>query len=174
MYKSNCMNLYLLVEQNPVIPNINSGANITKLYPMSEQLYLYYYTCRYVCKHKHVILKNVLLAWHGLRTSLIWTVNKQGGIKKKISWNNWTSLKVLSKNEHNISLTRQKQDRTHLALPHFCHFSGPPCKVICVSMHTTRYTLARLIINKDRPRINHKTDIQCCTHKSNTTWLVKP
>ena len=29
MYKSNCVNLYLLVEQNPVIPNINNGANIT-------------------------------------------------------------------------------------------------------------------------------------------------
>ena len=26
-----------------------------------------------------------------------------------------------------------------------------PCKVIRVSTHTTRYTLARLIINKDRP-----------------------
>ena len=25
------------------------------------------------------------------------------------------------------------------------------CKVIRISMHTTRYTLARLIINKDRP-----------------------
>ena len=25
------------------------------------------------------------------------------------------------------------------------------CKVICVSTHTTRYTLAHLIINKDRP-----------------------
>ena len=29
MYKSNCVNLYLMVEQNPVIPNINNGANIT-------------------------------------------------------------------------------------------------------------------------------------------------
>ena len=24
----NCVNLYLMVEQNPVIPNINNGANI--------------------------------------------------------------------------------------------------------------------------------------------------
>ena len=30
-------------------------------------------------------MENVLPAWHGLRTGLIWTVNKQGGIKKKIS-----------------------------------------------------------------------------------------
>ena len=27
-YKSNCVNLYSMVEQNPVIPNINYGANI--------------------------------------------------------------------------------------------------------------------------------------------------
>ena len=52
---------------------------------MSEQLYLYYYTYRYVGKHNNVIVKNVLPALHGLRTGLIWTVNKKGGIKKKIS-----------------------------------------------------------------------------------------
>ena len=28
MYKSNCANLYLMVEQNPVIPNINNSAYI--------------------------------------------------------------------------------------------------------------------------------------------------
>ena len=28
-YKYNGVNLYLLVEQNPMIPNINNGANIT-------------------------------------------------------------------------------------------------------------------------------------------------
>ena len=29
---------------------------------MREQLYLYYYTCKYVCKHNNVIVKNVLPA----------------------------------------------------------------------------------------------------------------
>ena len=56
-------------------------------------------------------VQHVLLAWHGLRTGLIWTVDKQGGIKKKISRNNW-NLKVLFQNEQDLSLTRQKQDRT--------------------------------------------------------------
>ena len=59
----NSVTLYLLVEQNLVIPNINNGASVTiQYYIKCEQLYLYYCTCRYVCKHKNVILKNVLLA----------------------------------------------------------------------------------------------------------------
>ena len=33
MYKSNGVNLYLMVEENPVIPNINNGANITNYIP---------------------------------------------------------------------------------------------------------------------------------------------
>ena len=81
------------------------------VYHMSEQLYLYYYSCKYVCKHNNVTVKHVLLAWHGLRTGLTWTVNKQGGIKKKISWNN-RNLKVLFQNKHDLSLTQQKRDRT--------------------------------------------------------------
>ena len=36
----NCVNLQLSFEQNPVISNINNGANKYTLYYKSEQLYL--------------------------------------------------------------------------------------------------------------------------------------
>ena len=32
------------------------------VYHMSEQLYLYYYNCKYACKHNNVTVKHVLLA----------------------------------------------------------------------------------------------------------------
>ena len=54
---------YCILAPNPVIPNINNGAKITiRYYIQCEKLYLYPCTCRYVCKHKNVLLKNVLLA----------------------------------------------------------------------------------------------------------------
>ena len=46
------------------------------------------------------------------------------------------NLKVLLSLDYeefqNYFSSRQKRDRTRLALPRFCHFSGPPCKVIHV------------------------------------------
>ena len=45
----------------PVIPTIHNSANITYCI-LCEQLYLYYYTCKYVCNHNYVIMNNVLPA----------------------------------------------------------------------------------------------------------------
>ena len=69
----NCVNLYLLVEQNPVIPNINNGANITQYIIWVNNCIYLIISCEYVWKHNNVKVQHVLLpdmglepVWYGL------------------------------------------------------------------------------------------------------------
>ena len=84
----------------------------------------------YMYLKKHDKIQHVLPTWHGLRTGLIWTVNKYRGINKRKSPEIKQNLKVLLPLDYqefqNYFSSRQKWDRTRLALPRFCHFSGPP------------------------------------------------
>ena len=66
---------------------------------------------------------------------------------------------------------RQKRDRTRLALPCFCHFLGPPCKVIRIGKRVQPdISKARQQVNIDRPAYN-KTDKQCRTRTTITARL---
>ena len=72
-----------MVKQNPVIPNIHSGANII-IYTLRVQIVFIILFIVHIFE-KHVEMQLVLPAWHGLRTGLTWTVNKQGGKQKRKS-----------------------------------------------------------------------------------------
>ena len=63
--------------------NRNSGAKNIILYLYYEYK-LFYFIILFVLK-KHDNMQLVLPAWHGLRTGLIWTVNKNGGMNKRKS-----------------------------------------------------------------------------------------
>ena len=54
-------------------------------------------------------INNVIPAWHGLRTSLTWTVNKQGGIQRKTPVANIKSLKVPQKHYKNSHLNTKNE-----------------------------------------------------------------
>ena len=77
----------------------------------------------------------------------------------------------LSQNFSQLFSIRQKRDRTRLALPRFCHFSGPPCKVIRIGKRVQPdISKARQQVNIDRPAYN-KTDKQCRTRTTITARL---
>ena len=116
--------LQLSVEQNPVILNTNSGANVMLYIIWVHKLYLLYYIL-------YTYLKNMSKCnvyywpdmgwepvWHGLWINKAeFKENLPKHFKLKGAILKWLWL---------FLTTRQKWDRTRLALPHFCHFSGPP------------------------------------------------
>ena len=73
----------------------------------------------------------VLPAWHGLKTGLTWTVNKQGGIKIENLRNN-SDLKVLLSLDYLtfFSITTKTRQNPFGSPPFFAIFQAPPCKVI--------------------------------------------
>ena len=67
--------------------------------------------------------------------------------------------------------SRQKRDRTRLALPRFCHFSGPPMQGYTRKIHVQPVTSkARQQQTIDRPAYT-KTDKQCRTRTTSTARL---
>ena len=96
-------------------------------------------------------------------------MNKYGGINKRKSPEIKQNLKVLLSLDYqefqNYFSSRQKRDRTRLALPRFCHFSGPPCKVIRVDNAYNQIQVRPDYNNKDRPAYT-KTDKQYRTRKT--------
>ena len=60
----------------------NSGAKHNAVYILWVQIV---FTILYTYLKKHDKIQHVLPAWHGLRTGLIWTVNKYGGFNKRKS-----------------------------------------------------------------------------------------
>ena len=84
--------------------------------------------------HAHVEVYHVLLAWHGLRTGLTWTVNKQGGIKTENLPKQLKLRGAISKFDYDSFLYDDKNETEPVWLsPFFAIFQTPPCKVICVN-----------------------------------------
>ena len=72
--------------------NRNSGAKHNAIYILWVQIV---FTILYTFLKKHDNIQHVLPACHGLRTGLIWTVNKYGGINRRKSPEIKQNLKVL-------------------------------------------------------------------------------
>ena len=74
-------------------------------------------------------------------------------------------------NFKNYSPNDKNETEPRLALPRFCHFSGPPCKVIRIGKRVQPdISKARQQVNIDRPAYN-KTDKQCRTRTTITARL---
>ena len=124
--------LQLLVEQNPVIPNINSGANIILYIIWVHKLYLLYYilyTNMWKCNMYYRPDMGWEPVWYGL-----WINKAELKIENLLKQFKLKGAIFKKKNDHDSFLHDDKNETEPIWLsPIFTIFQAPPCKVICIN-----------------------------------------